>query len=442
MLISFSVQNYKSFRDLATFSMAATKGTRHPEHLLIHKGNRLLKGSFIFGANASGKSNFVQAISFAKNLVVKGVENVDTNNSHFRLQKGYLETPGIFQFDFFVDETQYSYGFALSYFDQSIISEWLALVGPSNTNYVFSRNLGDNGSITIDSDLESLSPNEKKRFAVYKEDFQNKKNKNLRRTFMLTDVANRTTAESGFFKSFKEAFNWISKLTFIFSNTRYYGIGQFATDAKKKRAFEAALKFFDTGITGIATKSMKFDEMDENMKSIVNYVAKDNFYPRVVKLENKIIEIDKDKEGQIQIKQLVMKHGCETELFTSTDESDGTIRLFDLIPIFMLQEPRVFIIDEIGRSLHSKLLVTFIEKFYERTTDQAVQLIATTHDSNVLDLDLLRQDEIWFVERQAECNSRLYSLSEFKERFDKNVEREYLLGRYGAIPLFKEWEFE
>jgi len=442
MLIRFSVENYKSFRDQATFSMAATKGTRHNSHVHSIKGNRLLKGSFIFGANASGKSNFVEAMAFARNVVVRGIETIDTGDRHFRLQDGYAEKPGVFQFDFFVGEQQYSYGFALSYAKQVIVSEWLVIVGASTARYVFSRNTNEDGTITVESDGDGLSGEDKNRFGVYVRDYEDSKNIQLAQSFILTDLAKRTHADTGFFKSFGEAFKWFDTLTFIFPSTRYLGIGEFATNPVLKRKLESALRYFDTGITAIEPKSIPLEELDEDLKKLIGGLRPEDSYPRIFRRNKEIVHVEREADGQVTVHQLAMNHGCTEELFTSTDESDGTVRLFDLIPLLLFEGPRIVVIDEIGRSLHSKLLVTFIERFYEQTVEKPIQLIATTHDSNVLDLDLLRQDEIWFVERQGDYNSRLYSLSEFKERFDKNIEREYLLGRYGAIPLFREWECE
>ena len=96
----------------------------------------------------------------------------------------------------------------------------------------------------------------------------------------------------------------------------------------------------------------------------------------------------------------------------------------------------MILVDELDRSFHSKLTIEFIQKFFEKTQGANTQLIVTLHDSNVLNLNLLRQDEIWFVERSAEHSSELYSLNKFKERFDHSVAKDYLLGRYGAVPNF------
>ena len=128
-------------------------------------------------------------------------------------------------------------------------------------------------------------------------------------------------------------------------------------------------------------------------------------------------------------------HGNSNALFDLSEESDGTKRLFDLIPIFKLaKNDCVILVDELDRSFHTKLTIDFINKFFEKTSKIPSQLIITLHDINVMNLDLLRQDEIWFTQREINHSSSLFSLNKFKERFDKDVAKEYLLGRYGAIP--------
>ena len=132
-------------------------------------------------------------------------------------------------------------------------------------------------------------------------------------------------------------------------------------------------------------------------------------------------------------------HGNSEDQFEYGDESDGTQRLFDLIPIFYnTNKNKVVIIDEIDRSLHTNVVKRFIELFFSITQGSDRQIIATTHDSNLLDLELMRQDEIWFVERDNDHSSKIFSLNKFRERFDKKINKEYLLGRYGASPVFRE----
>ena len=139
----------------------------------------------------------------------------------------------------------------------------------------------------------------------------------------------------------------------------------------------------------------------------------------------------------------MLDHGNPSDLFELSDESDGTKRLLDLIPLYQLgQSERVIIVDELDRSFHSKLTMEFIRRFFEITQDKPSQLICTTHDLNLMDLSILRQDEIWFVEREKDHSSRIYSLSDYKQRFDKNVLNDYLIGRYGAIPCFQDNEWQ
>ncbi len=448
MLVRFSVENFKSFKDQIVFSMVATKGTRHSDHIHTMNTKRILKGSFLFGANASGKSNFVEAIAFAQKLVLQGVESVDSEKKHFRLSKDSATKPGVFQFEFMVDKLVYSYGFAFSYSSKSIVSEWLTQTLQDTPKYVFNRETAEDGVITVETEMSIASKSDKNKFAVYASDFKNVDNFPLLRTFMLTDIAKRGNSDSPFFKAFTEAFNWMKSLVVLFPNSKYMGLGSIATDEAKRHQFALILQYFDTGIQSIEAEEISLDKLLQEMPDttrqnlIQDLNAQIGKTPKMYSDGTNFFTLRRDSEGNIVASKMLLDHGNADELFESREESDGTRRLFDLIPLLLQRESRVIVIDEIDRSLHSKLVEEFIAKFYENTKGSAIQLIASTHDSNVLDLQKLRQDEIWFIERQQDCSSRLFSLSEFKERFDRNIEKDYLLGRYGAIPLFKTWEAE
>ena len=156
-----------------------------------------------------------------------------------------------------------------------------------------------------------------------------------------------------------------------------------------------------------------------------------------VTIVGKRFNFTKNEDGTIMGSQLTMDHGNATDLFELNDESDGTRRLFDLLPLYQKgKEKYVIFVDEIDRSFHTKLTKEFLNKFFEKTKGVESQLIVTLHDSNVMDLNFIRQDEIWFVERQEDHSSEIYSLNKFKERFDRSVAKDYLLGRYGSIPNF------
>ena len=149
------------------------------------------------------------------------------------------------------------------------------------------------------------------------------------------------------------------------------------------------------------------------------------------------------EDGEIVAEKIMLDHGNSEELFELSDESDGTKRLFDIIPLYELgQKGKIIIIDELDRSFHSKLTEEYVRRFFRITEEKPCQLICTTHDLNLMDLQLLRQDEIWFVEREKDHSSKIYSLSDYKQRFDKNILNDYLIGRYGAIPCFQDDEWQ
>ena len=209
------------------------------------------------------------------------------------------------------------------------------------------------------------------------------------------------------------------------------------------------LKTFDTGIEGITkgkqlaenafsflpddVKKNLLTDLDQKLRGQGNIADKAN-----LTIEDSQFEVYLE-DGEIYAEKIMLDHGNPNDLFEISDESDGTKRLFDLIPVYEIgQHERVIIIDELDRSFHSKLTEEYIEKFFEVTKDKKSQLICTTHDLNLMDLNILRQDEIWFIERESDHSSKIYSLSDFKERFDKNILNEYLIGRYGAIPCIQD----
>jgi AAA15 family ATPase/GTPase len=149
------------------------------------------------------------------------------------------------------------------------------------------------------------------------------------------------------------------------------------------------------------------------------------------------------EEEQLMMKRLLTQHGSnsgETYDFSLEEESDGTLRLLDLLPaIFLaLNQPVTILIDEIGRSIHPALLKSLVAKF--ATTPSQGQLIFTTHESQLLDQEYLRRDEIWFAEKKVSGETTLYPLSDFDIRYDLDIRKGYLNGRFGAIPFLTKLE--
>lgn len=436
MLIRFSVENYRSFNERQVFSMAAGKHTRHKEQVVVANGRRLLKAGVVFGANAAGKSNLIKAINFGKNITLRGIKNSMTMNRHFRIDPMAINRPGVFQYDFVSNGHIYSYGFAISYTQNIFLSEWLYLCDDNKEVCIFDRVEGE----SISTDLHFLNAEDEQRFNIYADDVTDN-------TSFLAEICSHKLRDIDGFYSFFDTLDWFTSLIIIFPQTKYSDLGQlFKND--EDDSLGKLLKYFDTGIEEVITAVKPIEEvlafLPENLKNNVIHDIQEGFDE-----ENKKVATTVDvtiigkrfsftkKDGAIVGSQLTMNHGNPTDLFELDDESDGTRRLFDLIPLYQKgKENYVIFVDEIDRSFHTKLTIEFLQKFFEKTEGIKSQMIVTLHDSNVMNLNIFRQDEIWFVERKEDHSSEIYSLNKFKERFDHSVAKDYLLGRYGAIPNF------
>lgn len=438
MLIRFAVENYNSFKEQQVFNMVAGKQTRHSSHCLSVNGKRLLKSSFFFGANASGKSNFVRAIDFVRRVTLFGVESIKYNDRFFRIDSSCKERPGLFQIDFIADDIVFSYGFAINYLTHEFTAEWLYRIdSPNSETCVFERE-----GASIDTKY-NFSNDSKTRFNIYCEDLKASE-------LLLSDIGNKNFDKSSDFNIFTIAYNWFKNLIIIYPDSYHTNKNEFFLNrASNTDYLTNMLKTFDTGIEGITkgkqlaenafsflpddVKKNLLTDLDQKLRGQGNIADKAN-----LTIEDSQFEVYLE-DGEIYAEKIMLDHGNPNELFEISDESDGTKRLFDLIPVYEIgQHERVIIIDELDRSFHSKLTEEYIEKFFEVTKDKKSQLICTTHDLNLMDLNILRQDEIWFIERESDHSSKIYSLSDFKERFDKNILNEYLIGRYGAIPCIQD----
>ena len=195
MLIRFAVENYNSFKGQQIFSMAAGKQTRHATHCFTVNGKRLLKSSFFFGANASGKSNFVRALDFMRRVTLMGIKTMRYNDRFFRIDPAYKEKPGVFQIDFIVEKTIFSYGFAIDYLTHEFCAEWLYRLDSSETETcIFEREQGHQ----IRTDLR-MDKNAKLRFEVYSEDLKSDE-------LFLNEVGNKKIDENSGLHDFIAAY--------------------------------------------------------------------------------------------------------------------------------------------------------------------------------------------------------------------------------------------
>jgi uncharacterized protein len=440
MLLRFSIENFLSFNQKEQFSMSPGKLQRHKNHTINYGKRNVLKASYVYGANASGKSNLIRAISFAKDIIRTGIENVDLSKKHFRIQPENYHKPSIFQFELIIKDTVYSYGFAISFSEHEILDEWLYEINESSEKCIFSRETND-GSTQIESQL-NLKGSDKDSFNVYIKDI-----KRMKKSLFLSEIAKKGIDDTNAFLVFNEVYDWFSKLLIIFPNSKYRSLNKIASNEEMRSEFTKYLNYFDTGIEGVLESELDFDKAlseldDETRLKLKNRLSNDLNNNEIIGIRggNLMLYLNKNNTGEIIAKKMVLSHGNPLDLFDYTDESDGTKRLFDLIPLFFGKlDDTVILIDEIDRSLHTRLTSEFIDLFYKLSENNRSQLIVTTHDASLMDLDKIRQDEIWFIERRKDHSSCLYSLDKFKARYDKKVEKDYLIGRYGAVPVFNSF---
>lgn len=449
MFIGFSVSNFLSFKTTQTMSMIASKVARHKQHILMGNGKKVLKTGLIYGANAGGKSNFIKSIDFSRDIILEGLEQVDLNKKYFRIDTSNYKVPGVFEYRLMTQSgKEYSYGIAISYAEKEIISEWLIRIEKNGSEtFVFNRDINEDGENITESEIKYENREEAIRWQVYLEDFGKNISDSLKKKTILSDIAERSGKQVGIFKEILDVYNWFQSIIILFPTSQYSGLNQMIEKENVRQFFSKMMQYFDTGIMSVESKQgpMDFDKIFEGIPAeyaeklkikISNDITNESV---LCKVNNQIYSLKKDDDGNIITTKMMQNHGNGQDLFEYADESDGTKRLFDLIPLFYEHNGnRVIFIDEIDRSLHTNLTRRFLELFYKLTERDNSQLIATTHDSNLLDLDLIRQDEIWFVERVKDQSSRMYSLNRYKERYDKRVDKEYLLGRYEAVPVFNE----
>lgn len=432
MLKRFIFENFSSYKDETILDFTAGTTEKHESHIVSVAKVKLLKTAIIYGANASGKSNIVKAFDFARDIIIEGIENVDTYKKYFRLDERSYSNPTRFEFEIEIDSTFYSYGFSALLHEKVIKDEWLYKISSKNPEKIFERT---QKTVLFGKKIESTSL--KKRFEIYAEDIQNQKQK-----LFLVEIAEKNLSPKSI-QVFKDVYNYFDKkVVIIYPDTRF--ALNIDRDLKILELYKQYLKSFDTGISDINSIEEDFENIakkfPEKLKIDIEKRVKIGKMAEV-RFEGQSFVFKKEESG-IKVKKIGLIHSFNDfqEVFELKEESDGTIRLLDLIPLIGLwDKDATILIDEFERSLHPKLTKKFLELFYAMNNAKT-QMLLTTHESTLLDLELIRRDEVWFVEKKDNGSSRLYSLEQFKERYDKKIEKAYLLGRYGAIPIFKSFD--
>ncbi len=434
MLIRFSASNYLSFNEEIEFSMIPGKSRSHPLHLV--KGSKrssinVLRAGVVYGPNASGKSNLVKAMSFSRNLIVNGTRpKKHIPRIHFKFDTSCVNKPSRFEFEFKLKREAYAYGFELD--TQRIHNEWLYRITKTTQKKIFERQILDNGESKVEFGKFHFKDKREQKLVILMKTRENQ--------LFLTQ-----TIEAGI-KQFEHIINWFRKLIIIFPEAHNHGL-EFTIERNGMihNLMVDFLKRFDTGISGISLKPI-------DLKSSASALPEEIQTQLAEKLEtgktaifnapnNTRYLVSMNEKNELEVFKLMTNHKIkgstdETSLEIK-DESDGTQRLFELIPALylVLNGDYVCIIDELDRSMHPKLSFYILELFLNSQTRHESQLIVTTHETNLLNLNLLRRDEIWFVEKNKDGASSVYSLEEFIPRYDRDVRKGYLLGRFGGVPI-------
>lgn len=444
MLIRFNTENFLSFNKNQEFSMSPGRVKMLQSHLIDSGDMKLLKYGAVYGANASGKSNFVKAIDVAKKIIVHGIEKVVVSEKYFKFIPTNKTQPTVFEFEIKLGGKCYAYGFKALLAKKMICEEWLYEISQNEEKVIFERSVEKS---LFQMTVVNISDEDQNKLNVYIDDIQS-----MNGVLFLSEMARKSFGKDSELNIFKNIYDWFAKkLVVVYPDTPLGGVRGFFSENEKTRLVDL-LEMFDTGITRFKLKAISEEELrNSNIpKRILDDVFED-FNTRkelkcaLVNGPNNIFEISHDSDDKLVIKKLFFEHGKNNSdiEFEYHEESDGTKRLIELLMIIQqstTSSGKVFIVDEIDRSLHPQLTKKFIELFFRLTEGAETQLITTTHESELMDLSLLRRDEIWFVERDENYQSRIFSLDQFKERYDKKVSKAYLEGRYGALPVFRNFE--
>jgi len=438
MLIRFVLENLFSFGDRKEFTAIPNNRLKTLEsHKYEINKFQLLKLSSIYGANGAGKSNLIKALYLFQKLVVNEEIPFRLKDTKFKFNsKENLKQ--VLAIEFVQDDTAFYYGLEL--LDNTIVTEELYLSGLGKTEdkLLFERKSEISGSTTIKF-LEAFENDEKSQIlkSVLLEEFVKPDET------VLKLLSNR---DNKFLKDVKRAFEWFSDtLQIITPDSKPRALAQrIDVDKEFKKYAEDMMSSFNIGIESLSTEKKEIREFfgKDNENELDEFIKKVEDSPKkMVGLRSRkgdeLILVKED--GNIWVKILKVEHKGKDDMvakFDLDEESDGTVRLLDFVPAFksVISEKKVFLVDEIERSIHPLLIKELVKKFSLDPNTKG-QLIFTTHESNLLDQELFRQDEIWFAEKNKAGSTDLYSLSDFKEHKTIDIRKGYLNGRYGSIPF-------
>jgi AAA15 family ATPase/GTPase len=404
----------------------------HKHHVYSTGKIDVLKAAAIYGANGAGKSNLIKAIEFLQDTIANGGLSKSINDKKFKLNPENESIPVFFEIEFSINKKIFSYG--VNFNGILVTEEWLYESGiTAEDKMIFERKTSKSGKVSIKVTEKYKKTQKQKLLIELMEEGLLKSNELLLGKSHELKI-NEISATKHFIQN---------KIIIIHPESKFTTLVPALTSSKEFNTFaNDILQTFDTGVSELDIEILSFDKYfgddDEHLKKeIIEEVDMGNSV--LISTDTGGVLATKEK-GKYIIKRVIAKHvgnNGKKISFDLTEESDGTQRLLDFIPAFdkILNEDVTFIIDEIDQSLHPALLKVLVQKIMHEEKTRG-QLIFTTHESNLLDLEIFRQDEIWFSEKdKSNGNTQLYSLSEFKPRYDLDIRKGYLKGRFGAIPF-------
>lgn len=406
MLLEFRCKNHKSIKDEVLFSLLASKDTFNSEYLYDYKDLKILKSSVVYGANGSGKSNFIDAIYFMKLLVSNSINLQPGMGMPYTPHKlNGIGSESFYSVQFFKNGVRFVYGFSI---EQMLVKEEYLYYFP-------------NGRQAKIFDRTGMTYEEGSKF---KGRFNSCKDVLKPNRLMISCAANFTNITE-----IEDAFRFFSEDLVIYTNANQenwmqYSLYQFNSNPEIKNL---ALSFMRD--IGVDIQDIKIN-------------IEESAFPQS-ELPEFLSDEYKNKLRMTPLKKItasVVYPGFETDLFT--EESTGIQKLFAFLCPFLdiISKGKILICDELETSLHESLLYTLLKTFLSLEGKEQPQIIFTTHDTSLLSLDLFRRDQIWFTELNSlNRSTELYSLAEIKSvRKDENYGKGYISGRYGAIPMLNE----
>ncbi len=450
MLIRFAWRNFLNFsnaadgEDLEYSSLAGRVRQKRESHVVETAGLDLLRFSALYGANGSGKSNFAKALIFFQTVIASGGLPFETSNLWCKLSESHRLRPSRFEIEFEIDGLVYAYGFEALLIKRQILSEWLyKLNKKGNDTKVFERTPED-GSFEVTESPET-------RLSNYLDDF----NLNDKRLFLsqINQAGLKFTVDDAEGKVLKCVYKWLtSSLRIVSSASTTQSITYFDKGEIGEEALYLALKSFGTGIEGIQYEDVPFerflDDVEPNQRELIgkrietelaSEISRPSLFFGLLnrKSGNAIYRIKRGEKGKYELCEMKFLHHDKAIAFSLDEESEGTRRLLTLLPILLSNKESVNVFDDFNRNLHPNVALEFVRAFFDRAKGNPklkTQLIVTSNEAELLNLELLRRDEVWFVEKKETGASEIYSLDQFNERFDKKIDKAYLEGRYGAVP--------